>query len=155
MSSKIDPFIEKLGNLNEIHHIVADESTPYGQILKLLHEKRLPSVILTKGDAVTGIFTERDVLNKCLVTEVDPSTPISGLMTQNPITINTSSTIGDAIAIMHDKHIRNLPMVDDEGALVGLLTVGRIIRYLAYHHPTEVMNLPPRPSQVTEQTEGA
>lgn len=155
MSPKIDPFIEKVGNLNEIRHIAAEESTPYGQIIELLHQKRLPSVTLTSGDAVTGIFTERDILNKCLLENIDDKTPISELMTRNPMTIQTSSTIGCAIEIMHDRRIRNLPLLDESGKLVGLLTVGRLIRFLANHHPAEVVNLPPRPSQVTEQVEGA
>lgn len=155
MASTSDPFIEKLGSLQEIRHLAAKENTPYGEILDLLHAERLPSVVLTKNGAVSGIFTERDVLTKCLLEDIDPKTPISELMTPDPVTIRTTDTIRDAIAVMHEKRIRNLPLLDEAGRVTGMLTVGRIIRYLAYHFPAEVMNLPPKPSQSAEQVEGA
>jgi len=76
-------------------------------------------------------------------------------MTPDPVTIQSTDTIRDAISIMHEKHIRNLPMLDETGRILGMLTVGRIIRYLSYHFPSEVLNLPPKPSQSAEQVEGA
>jgi CBS domain-containing protein len=155
MPTKTDPFIEKLGNLKEIRHIVAEESTPYSKILDILHQERLPSVILTKDGSISGIFTERDVLTKAMLENPAPETPVSELMTRGPITIRTTDTIRDAIELMHEKKIRNLPLLDPDGAIVGLLTVGRVIRYLAYHFPSEVMNLPPKPSQAAEHVEGA
>ena len=155
MATKLDPFIERLTHLKQTDPVWATENTPYGQVLKVLQEKRIGSLMLCRDGKVTGIFTERDVMNKCLLEEIDPKLPISELMTHNPITISPESTIGDAIALMHRKRIRNLPMVDTEGRLVGLLTVGRLIRYLASVFPAEVMNLPPKPSQVTEEVEGA
>ena len=155
MPTKTDPFIEKLSTLNRTEPVHADESASYGDILKLLQDRQTGAVVLTHKGRVSGVFTERDVLNKCLLDAVDPATPVRDLMTRSPVTVPTDATVGEAIALMHEHKVRNLPLVDGQGRLLGLLTVGRLIRYLASVFPAEVVNLPPKPSQVTEEVEGA
>ena len=155
MATKQDPFIENLSQLKQTDPIQTRDDSTYGDVLKTLQKKRVGSILLCRDGKVTGIFTERDVLNKCILENPSPDTPIRELMTSNPTTITCDKTIGDAIRIMHEGCIRNLPLVDEEGKLVGLLTVGRLIRYLASVFPSEVVNLPPKPSQITTEVEGA
>ena len=155
MPAQVDPFIEKLSALKQTDPLSAEETSSYSEVLKILRANKMGGIILRRGDAITGIFTERDVVNKCLLEDIDPDTPVRELMTPDPVTIRTGASIGEAIALMHSRHIRNLPLVDEQGKLVGLLTVGRLIRYLASAFPAEVMNLPPKPSQVTGDVEGA
>lgn len=155
MSGQSNPFIENLSQLKQTDPVQAEDSATYGDILKTLQGKRVGSILLCRDGKVTGIFTERDILNKHLLEQTDPATPIRDIMTPDPVTISCTKTIGDAIRLMHEKHIRNLPMVDRNGNLVGLLTVGRLIRYLASAFPAEVVNLPPKPSQVLPEAEGA
>lgn len=155
MVTKLDPFAEKLSQLDHTEPLHADESAAYGEILQLFQARRAGAVVLTRKGKVSGVFTERDVLNKCLLEGVDPRTPVREFMTSAPAAVRGDATVGEAIALMHERKVRNLPMVDAAGRLVGLLTVGRIIRYLASAFPAEVVNLPPKPSQVTEEVEGA
>lgn len=155
MSAPVDPFIEKLSALKQTDPLSAEETSTYAEVLEILRARKMGGIILRRGEQITGIFTERDVVNKCLLEDIDPDTPVRELMTRSPVTLGTGATVGEAIALMHQRHIRNLPLVDEKGQLVGLLTVGRLIRYLASAFPAEVMNLPPKPSQVTEDVEGA
>jgi CBS domain-containing protein len=155
MTPEQDPFIENLGHLKQTDPVQMDDSATYGEVLGVLQKKRIGSILLCHDGQVTGIFTERDILNKSVLENTPPDTPIKNLMTKKPITIECDKTIGDAIRLMHTKHIRNLPMVDKDGSLVGLLTVGRLIRFLASVFPAEVVNLPPQPNQITTEVEGA
>jgi CBS domain-containing protein len=113
------------------------------------------SVIVCRKGKLVGIFTERDVLNRCLLENTPASTPINRLMTPNPVTVDGKTTLGHAIELMHEKAIRNLPWIDPAGRPKGMLTVGRVIRYLADHYPAEVVNLPPLLHQTTQESEGA
>ncbi|MBI3297745.1 MAG: CBS domain-containing protein [Elusimicrobia bacterium] len=151
----VDPFSRPLTDLADDAFLVMEESTGYGAVLEALRTARAGSMILTKDGAVAGVFTERDILNKCLLEGTRPETPVRELMSPRPSTLPLTATVREAIALMDSKHVRNLPLVDGAGAPKGLLTVGRLIRFLAYAFPAEVVNLPPRPGQVAEEADGA
>ncbi|MBI4424375.1 MAG: CBS domain-containing protein [Elusimicrobia bacterium] len=143
-----------LGHLDLLTPIVLEESTPYGETLRRMREGQRGSVIVCNGGAVTGVFTERDYLYKQCLERVPLETPIGKLMSTRPVTVSPDTTLGEAVELMHEKRFRNLPVVDAAGKPQALLTVGRIIRYLAETFPAEVMNLPPTP-RVTTETDGA
>ena len=151
----IDPFLRPLAELADDAFIAVEETASYGSVLASLRQAHAGSLIVTRGGAVAGIFTERDVLNKCLLEATRPETPVRELMTPAPATLPLTATVRDAIALMNARRVRNLPLVDGRGAPKGLLTVGRLIRFLAYAFPAEVVNLPPRPGQVAEEVDGA
>jgi CBS domain-containing protein len=56
---------------------------------------------------------------------------------------------------MQTGRYRNVPLVDDDGRLVGVVRQNDIIRYLAESFPEELLNLPPRPHQAMKEPEGA
>lgn len=155
MLTKVDPFVQSLANLKDTEPLTVEESAAYGEVLRLLRERRASSILLLRGGRLAGVLTERDILSKCLLEDIPDTTPVSKLMTPDPVTIREDATVGEALAKMHKHHVRNLPMEDARGRLTGLLTVGRLIRFLAFAFPAEVVNLPPKPAQVTEEVEGA
>ena len=79
-------------------------------------------------DWVAGIFTERDVLRKLSLTGRDPElTPVRELMT-TPVELATTSTgPGEALAIMLERHFRHLPVVDNSGKLLGMLSIQNLL----------------------------
>lgn len=155
MPTSFNPFVENLSQLKQTDPIRMEESASYGEALALMRERKAGAVAVCRDEKVIGVFTERDVLNRCLLEKTPAKTPIKTLMTKTPSVIAASASVGEAIALMHKKKIRNLPMVDQDGRCVGLLTVGRLIRYLASQFPAVVVNLPPKPHQVTHEVEGA
>lgn len=155
MSTKTSALNEKLEHIDLLPPVVVEEDTPYSKTLDAMRQSQRGSVLVCQGEKVTGIFTERDVLNRCLLENVAPSTPMRKLMTPNPATARPETTLGEAVELMHSKGARNLPIVDSKGRPKGLLTVGRVIRYLADHYPAEVVNLPPVLHRTIRDTEGA
>jgi CBS domain-containing protein len=79
---------------------------------------------------VAGIFTERDVLRKMALTQTDPqSTSVRDLMT-TPVEMATQRTgAGEALATMIDRHFRHLPVADDRGKLLGILSIRNLLEW--------------------------
>ena len=75
-------------------------------------------------------------------------------MTTEPRTLRLDQSVGEAMALMHTGRFRNVPLVDDEGRLVGVVRQVDILKFLAESFPEELLNLPPRPHQRMEQPEG-
>lgn len=79
---------------------------------------------------VAGIFTERDVLRKMSLSRLDPqTTSIRDLMT-TPVEMATRDTgPGEALSIMLERHFRHLPVADDNGKLLGLLSIRNLLEW--------------------------
>ena len=86
---------------------------------------------------------------------VDLSQPVESLMTSEPNTLDLDQTIRDAIVLMQTGRYRNVPVVDADRHLVGVVRQADIIKYLAESFPEELLNLPPRPHQRMKEPEGA
>jgi CBS domain-containing protein len=79
---------------------------------------------------VAGIFTERDVLRKLALTRIDPqTTSIRELMT-TPVEMATLGTgPGEALTIMLERHFRHLPVADEAGKLLGILSIRNLLEW--------------------------
>lgn len=110
--------------------------------------------LIVDGQTLEGIFTERDVLRKVVPNPGTWDRPISELMTPNPITIGMDAAASDALWLMSEKGIRNLPAINENGEVVGNLTNQSIIDYLAARYPIDILNLPPNPNKFPDTVEG-
>ncbi len=114
------------------------------------------SVLVVDADRrLLGVLTERDIFGRLIGTGVDLSQPVETMMTTNPRHLSLESTVRDAIALMESGRYRNVPLIDDEGIVVGIVRQQDILRYLAEAFPEELLNLPPRPHQRMKEPEGA
>jgi CBS domain-containing protein len=79
---------------------------------------------------VAGIFTERDVLKKVALSGQDPDhTRIGALMTTPVEMATTRTTPGEALAIMLERHYRHLPIIDEHGRLLGMLSIRNVLQW--------------------------
>ncbi|HUP25731.1 MAG TPA: CBS domain-containing protein [Thermoanaerobaculia bacterium] len=130
------------------------------QALQLLVRARRGAVVIVGPELEPlGIFTERDVLQRCGKAELEPegrrTTSIQDLMSHPPVTIRRQATLLEAIAAMDERRHRHLVVVDRHGKLRGLLTTNDILQFLADRFPEDVVNLPPRLHQQYRKREGA
>jgi len=86
--------------------------------------------IVDKEGRVAGIFTERDVLRKLSLANLNPeTTPVRDLMT-TPVEMATEETgPGEAMAIMVERHFRHLPVADNDGKLLGILSIRNLLEW--------------------------
>lgn len=96
--------------------------------LKLMAEKQIGAVIVMDGDRVAGIFSERDFARKVGLLEKSPrAVRVGEVMTTDLITVSPDSTVNDCMALMTDKRIRHLPVLE-EGRLVGVISIGDVVK---------------------------
>lgn len=127
-------------------------------VLDQLRAEQHSVCLITDGDHLCGILTERDVLRKVMgapdETAIRLSDPVDTVMTGDPITIGPDASAATALQLMNDRHIRNLPVIGGDGAILGNMTHQAIIAYLAARYPVEVLNLPPDPERFPRKQEG-
>lgn len=106
-------------------------STPVGQILTMMVERKIGCVIVAEGSKPVGIFSERDALRKLNAQAAALSQrPVSEFMTPNPQTLVAHAKIAYAVQRMDLGGYRHLPIVNDNGDLVGIISARDIINYL-------------------------
>jgi CBS domain-containing protein len=110
--------------------ISADESTPVKAIAMTMGEKRVGSVIVTKKDKISGIFTERDLLNTYIGDVDGLDTKIGKHTSTELITVPTGTSVHKAATTMSMKQIRRLPVMQ-EGKLVGIITARDLVEAYA------------------------
>jgi len=123
--------------------------------LAAMRRDKVSCLLVVKGETLAGIFTERDLLTRVLALRKPLTVPVAECMTPDPVTVNPKDPVRTAIKRMQAGGYRHLPVVDEEGRPVGILSAKRIITYLAEHFPATVYNLPPDPKQVPATAEGA
>jgi CBS domain-containing protein len=99
--------------------------------IRMMLDRHVGAVgVVDNAGLVAGIFTERDVLRKLSLTGRNPeATPLRELMT-TPVELATMSTEpGEALAIMLERHFRHLPVVDDAGRLLGMLSIRNLLEH--------------------------
>jgi len=102
--------------------ILVPGSMTVREAAKLMKSKRYGAVLVTEGDDLLGIFTERDAIFRVIAVGLDPeTTPLVDVMTKEPKTITPDKTFGHAMLMMHEGGFRHVPVVED-GKLVGMVS---------------------------------
>ena len=88
-------------------------------------------VLVMRDDELAGIFTSRDFLNRVAAVRADPAALVLGdVMTPTPRTLRPRDPVAFAINWMAVEGFRNVPIVDEAGAIQGVLTVWDVMRHL-------------------------
>ncbi len=137
--------------------VTARPGTPLAECLRAIQRSGVGDSVLVVDDAgrLLGVLTERDIFGRLVDSGVDLSLPVEAFMTRDPRRLSLDSTVRDAITLMATGRYRNVPLLDDEGGVVGIIRQQDILRYLAEAFPEELLNLPPRPHQRMKEPEGA
>jgi CBS domain-containing protein len=108
----------------------------------------------SKKCTLLGIFTERDAL-KWMAAGCPADIPITTTMSDSPVSLQPSETVGMAIQKMAMGGYRHLPILSTEGIPTSIATVTGIVHYLVEHFPDTIYNLPPTPNSGPSEREGA
>jgi len=120
---------------------------PVAEAIAAMIQHRIGCVLVTEGDTLKGIFTERDVLTRVVGKQcpVD-TTPVREVMSPDPESLTPDSMVAFAMNHMHVGGYRHVPIADDQGRPIGILSVRDVLAYLADFFPEEVLTLPLRPN---------
>jgi CBS domain-containing protein len=108
----------------EVHTVTADCDVL--EAVRRMNRHRVGSLIVTEGPNVVGMFTERDVLRLVAALRDLGHLHVGEVMTRDIITISPDTEIDDIQETMRSRKIRHLPVIGENGRLVGLVSMGDI-----------------------------
>jgi CBS domain-containing protein len=94
---------------------------------RLMSAERISSVLVTDGEALVGILTDRDLRTRVLAAAVDPASPVSAVMTPAPATTHPDAPALEALLELVRRNIHHLPVVED-GRPTGMVTATDLLR---------------------------
>ena len=146
---------DKIGTLAALTDPVTVEmGTTVTDLIQKIRKHKVGCVLVTEGDRVKGIITERDILLKVVARDVPFSSAVEDFMTRDPVVLGPEKTVGDAVKIMNEMNFRHVPVVHADGRARGIVSIKDVIDLVAESFPQHVLNLPPRPHQKMADRDG-
>jgi CBS domain-containing protein len=125
-----DLTVQKVGDLMARKPVSVEASEPVRLAAQKMRDAKVSSLGVLEGGRFVGIITTRDMTNKVLADGLDAATPVSEVMTPDPITLTPDSLGSDILHIMLERRIGHLPVLE-EGRLVGMVTQTDLTRFQA------------------------
>ena len=119
-----------LGSIMSSGAPTIDESASVYDTVDLMVQKGLSAVVITSAGEPKGIFTERDVLRRVAIKDIDTKkTAIKELMSSPLITMASTDLVSNVLAEMYRRDIRNMPVKGESGELMGIVSMPDILQY--------------------------
>jgi CBS domain-containing protein len=136
--------------------MVMDAEISLAEVLRCMREADRGGVLVVRDGKLVGIFTERDVLLRVAGHPIDLGRAKLGeLMTPDPVTLPADAGVLFALNKMLFEGFRHIPLVDEQGQPTGVVSMRDLIEYLSGFLNREVLSLPPDPSAVFRNRDGA
>jgi CBS domain-containing protein len=108
-------------------YAVSPATTVY-QALQLMADKNIGAVLVMADEEIKGIFSERDYARRGILQgHMSRETAVRSIMTPEVVTISPSTDVDACMALMTDKRIRHLPVVEED-RVVGVVSIGDVVR---------------------------
>ena len=133
MAKKVREILDKKGHT---FWYVAPDNTVF-EALKIMAEKQIGALMVVNDNKLVGIFSERDYARKIILQGLTSKVAkVSEIMTHNVIFVNPDRDVDECMALMTEKHIRHLPVLEGD-AIVGLISIGDVVNaYIQQQHIT-------------------
>lgn len=107
---------------------VTPDTTTF-EAIKLMAHMNVGALLVIENGEVVGIFSERDYARKvALHDRTSKTTPVSEIMSTQVVSVRLDQTVEKCMALMTDKHIRHLPVMDENDELVGIISIGDVVK---------------------------
>jgi CBS domain-containing protein len=98
---------------------------------RLMQQENVGAIVITEFDRPVGIITDRDLALAAYVRRLSPDDALRTVMTYPVATVRDDDGVVEATRLMMEQAVRRLPVVDDSGRLVGLLSIDDVIPLLS------------------------
>ncbi|NPT36950.1 CBS domain-containing protein [Paraburkholderia xenovorans] len=113
-------------NNTTVFTVGADDSVYHA--IKLMAEKGIGALVVTDGDSIAGIVTERDYARKVvLLDRSSKATPVRDIMSKAVRFVRPDQTTDDCMALMTERRMRHLPVIEND-RLVGMVSIGDLVK---------------------------
>ena len=138
--------VAQVSQLTPRQHGRVEVGDPIFKVVDEMKAKGRGAVVVEEDGTLVGIFTERDLMSR-----LDHSDAlwqhviVRDVMTPNPTVIHPDDSLAEALRRLVLGKRRHLPVVDDAGRVLNLLSIRDILNFVASKFPEEMLNLPPNP----------
>ena len=135
--NRVSEILEEKGH--DVLRIEADASV--FDAVKRMVEANVGSLLVTEGAEIKGIVTERDYLRRVAHEgRTDKETPVREIMSSPLIVVTPETTIDECMALMTDRRIRHVPVVDG-GEVAGIVSIGDVVKFKSKQQSFEIQFL--------------
>jgi CBS domain-containing protein len=121
--------------------VCVSEQTPVLEVVRLMAEHGIGSVLVMRGDQLAGIATERDYARKVILKgRSSQDTPVADIMSSPVLTVSPGDDIRRCMQIVTERRIRHLPVVE-QGQVVGLISIGDLLKWVIREQEQEIEQL--------------
>ena len=104
-------------------------ATVYDAIVTMV-EGNVGALLVYEGDRLAGIVTERDYLRRVTLEDRDErTTPVREIMSAELVYVGPDASIDECMAVMTERRIRHLPVLTDERDVVGVVSIGDVVKF--------------------------
>lgn len=139
-------FSKELWEMQIPKVVSVEKHISIGEAIQIMQDNKMGSVVVSEGGKVVGIVTERDILLKVVnkITDTD-RTSVAMIMTPNPVLLRPNDMITFAMHNMHIGGFRHVPIVDDNGKALSMVSIKDVLSFLLDHFPQIVANTTAEP----------
>jgi CBS domain-containing protein len=123
---------DRVGDLVHRTPLLVDGATSIRSAAQQMKDAVATAMLVTEGDTLVGIVTDRAFCTKVAATERDVQDKIAGIMTRDPLTIQSDIKVAEALLIMARHNIRHIPVMEGDRVL-GLVTATDLIRHHSHN----------------------
>ncbi|MFN6961055.1 MAG: CBS domain-containing protein [Rhodocyclaceae bacterium] len=110
--------------------------------LKLMAERNIGSVLVMDGDRLLGVFGERDFIRKVTLMNRDPAkTRLGEIVDEKVFYVTPDYKLDEVMALMTEKRMRHVPVLDARGELLGIVSIGDIVKDIISEQAFEIEQL--------------
>jgi CBS domain-containing protein len=117
------------------------QEAPVLEVIRLMAEQHIGSVLVMRGNDLIGIATERDYARKVILQgRSSADTPVHQIMSTPVTCVSPDTTVQACMEIMTERHVRHLP-VKDGGQVVGMVSIGDLVKAVIEDQQQEISQL--------------
>ncbi len=134
-----EKFSVPISSLNLPSLVTMDENQTLAEVHHTLHSNKFGAIVLTSNDCLSGILTERDFLLKVWGKYDNwKEVKASEVMTKNPLAMKPTDKVSDCIKIVSRKKFRHLPVVDEQGKPIHMISIKDLLSFIVDFFPKNV-----------------
>lgn len=132
--------------------LVVESDASVVSAVNAMNEHRTGCVLVQNHGKLVGILTERDLLRRVIFRENNRTWTVDKVMTPSPSTLPPTASVAFALNKMSLDGYRHIPIVDENGRAIGVISVKDIVRLVVDAFPEGILNLPPDPEHACPRT---
>jgi CBS domain-containing protein len=121
-------------------HVVAHDASVLAAV-DVMCRAHVGAVLVMEGDALSGVFSERDLMTRVVLARKDPArVRVAEVMSRDVVCVERDVSPNDALALMTSRRVRHLPVIDGR-SIVGVVSIGDLVRWTLHDREMEIAHL--------------